>query len=99
MRGSGYGWRALIALLALLASLAGEGLPRGAATPILAAQVVAADGTAAETRTAAYLDSIRHSPPLLRSFLSAFPKGADLHNHLSGAIYAESYIAHAAEAG
>src|SRR5690349_25106961 len=27
------------------------------------------------------------------------PKGGDLHNHLSGAIYAESYIAWAAEAG
>jgi len=27
------------------------------------------------------------------------PKGADLHNHLSGAIYAESYIKWAADKG
>jgi hypothetical protein len=26
------------------------------------------------------------------AFLRQMPKGGDLHNHLSGAIYAESYI-------
>ena len=35
----------------------------------------------------------------LAAFLRAFPKGADLHNHLGGAIYAESYIGWAAEQG
>lgn len=31
------------------------------------------------------------------AFLAAMPKGGDLHNHLSGAIYAESYIEWAAD--
>jgi adenosine deaminase len=35
----------------------------------------------------------------LRVFLSEFPKGADLHNHLSGAIYAESMLAWSAAKG
>lgn len=52
-----------------------------------------------EQRTAQYLESIRKDPLLLREFLYKFPKGGDLHNHLSGAIYAESYIQWAAESG
>ena len=32
-------------------------------------------------------------------FLSGFPKGADLHVHLSGAVYAESFIRAAGEDG
>ena len=50
-------------------------------------------------RTARYFDSIRVSPPQLLAFLLKMPKGADLHNHLSGAIYAESYIQWAADSG
>src|SRR5436305_7574920 len=46
----------------------------------------------AEQRTASYFESIRKSPPLLEAFLRAMPKGGDLHNHLSGAVYAESYL-------
>lgn len=41
----------------------------------------------------------RDNPVALRAFLERFPKGSDLHNHLSGAIYAESYIRWAAEDG
>ena len=52
-----------------------------------------------EQRTAKYFESIKHDPVKLRAFLHAFPKGGDLHNHLSGAIYAESYIQWAAEMG
>lgn len=52
-----------------------------------------------EQRTAHYLDSIRNSTPQLWAFLLKMPKGADLHSHLSGAIYAESYIKWAAESG
>jgi len=33
------------------------------------------------------------TPTPLREFLYAMPKGGDLHNHLSGAVYAESYLA------
>jgi hypothetical protein len=50
----------------------------------------------AEQRTARYLDSIRRQPPLLLAFLREMPKGADLHNHLSGALYAEDLIDFAA---
>ncbi len=34
----------------------------------------------------------RKAPPLLRAFLYRMPKGGDLHNHLSGAAYAEAII-------
>ena len=44
-------------------------------------------------------EEAKKSLPHLRSFLMKFPKGGDLHNHLVGAIYAESYIAWAAEDG
>ena len=52
-----------------------------------------------EQRTASYFESIRKSPPKQMAFLLKMPKGADLHNHLSGAIYAERYIEWAAEKG
>lgn len=54
---------------------------------------------APEQRTASFFESLRKSPPQQFAFLLAMPKGADLHNHLSGAIYAESYIQWAAEKG
>jgi adenosine deaminase len=47
---------------------------------------------AAEQRTSAYFDSIRRNPLLLEAFIREMPKGGDLHNHLSGAVYAEHYI-------
>ena len=46
----------------------------------------------AEQRTSRYMDSIRRQPPALLAFLRDMPKGGDLHNHLSGAVYAESFI-------
>jgi len=52
-----------------------------------------------EQRTAKYFESIKNDPVKLRAFLHAFPKGGDLHNHLSGAVYAESYIQWAVEMG
>ncbi len=45
-----------------------------------------------EQKAARYLDSIRTQPSLLLAFLHDMPKGGDLHNHLSGAIYAEDMI-------
>jgi adenosine deaminase len=53
----------------------------------------------AEQRTAAYLQSVRNQPLLALAFLREMPKGGDLHNHLSGSIYAESWIDFAAEDG
>jgi adenosine deaminase/adenosine deaminase CECR1 len=50
-------------------------------------------------RTAAWFDAHRNQPPSLRAFLQRMPKGGDIHSHLGGAVYAESYIGWAAEAG
>jgi adenosine deaminase len=50
-----------------------------------------------EARTAHALDLARTDPLNLYAFLVRMPKGADLHNHLSGAVYAESWIRAAAE--
>jgi hypothetical protein len=56
----------------------------------------AAVSETAEKRTAHYLDSVRTNPSLLLAFLQEMPKGGDLHNHIDGAIYAESWIDYAA---
>ena len=53
----------------------------------------------AEQKTAAYFDSIRNEPSLLMDFLQQMPKGGDLHNHLSGAVYAETFIRWAVQDG
>jgi len=50
-------------------------------------------------KAARYFESIRKSPPQQLAFLLKMPKGGDLHSHLSGAIYAESYIQWAADNG
>jgi hypothetical protein len=77
-------------------------LLRIATVVVLAAGTVAAAppaGTAAEAATARYFTSIRNDPSLLIAFLTEMPKGGDLHNHLSGAIYAENYLQWAAADG
>jgi adenosine deaminase len=53
----------------------------------------------AEQKTARYFESIRNQPLLLHMFLQQMPKGGDLHNHLSGAVYAESFIKFAVQDG
>lgn len=84
-------------------------LPRSAARPRrrLAASVAAllllplaaaAQGSAEET-AARYFDAVRGDPIALGIFLREMPKGGDLHSHLSGAVYAESYLRWAAEDG
>ena len=45
------------------------------------------------------LEVARANPLSLRAFLMKMPKGADLHNHLGGAVYAESWIRAGAEDG
>jgi adenosine deaminase len=53
-----------------------------------------------EARTArAFLSYESQGPLALHAFLQQFPKGADLHVHLSGAVYAETFIKDAAEDG
>lgn len=62
------------------------------------ATAVAQPGSATE-RAARYLESVRENPAALMDFLDRVPKGGDLHNHLTGAVYAESYIDYAVEDG
>src|SRR5690242_14019154 len=50
-----------------------------------------------EQRAEANLKVARENPLQLRHFLLNMPKGGDLHNHLSGAVYAESWIRAGAE--
>jgi adenosine deaminase len=52
-----------------------------------------------EKKTARYFESVRNQPSLLMDFLKQMPKGGDLHNHLSGAVYAESFVKWAAQGG
>src|SRR5271170_8089332 len=54
----------------------------------------------AETRaTRAFEEARKQGPVALRAFFYQMPKGADLHVHLSGAVYAESFIRAAGEDG
>ncbi|HUY81760.1 MAG TPA: hypothetical protein VMU92_08565 [Acidobacteriaceae bacterium] len=54
--------------------------------------------SSAGARTAAAFNAAHKMGPLaLRAFFYRMPKGADLHNHLSGSIYAESWIRIAAQ--
>jgi adenosine deaminase len=49
--------------------------------------------------TAAAFEAARDDRTALRAFLHRMPKGGDLHTHLGGAVYAERFIAWAAEQG
>ncbi len=53
-----------------------------------------------EARAArAYEAAVRGGPLTLYAFLVKFPKGTDLHVHISGAVYAETFIRDAGEDG
>ena len=56
-------------------------------------------GHADADSTGKYLEQIKDQDVFLRDFLTRFPKGGELHTHLDGAIYAESYIEWAAADG
>ena len=76
-----------IARLVLLACLA----PAAHAQPHPTAQP-------AEARAARAFEHARQQGPLaLYAFLHDMPKGADLHSHLAGAVYAESFIREAVQ--
>jgi adenosine deaminase len=53
----------------------------------------------AEQRAARAYDAARGNPLELEAFLRRMPKGADLHYHFPGGIYAETWIRDAAEDG
>lgn len=79
------------ALVLLLA-----GCAPAAAPPVVAPRAIPGPDARA---TAERFERLRHDPVLLRLFLQEMPKGGDIHSHLSGAIYAESYAQWAAEDG
>jgi adenosine deaminase len=71
-----------------------------ASVSVIDAQASAPIALQREARASrAYEDAVKSGPMSLHSFLSQFPKGADLHVHLSGAVYAESFIHAAVEDG
>src|SRR5208282_3281433 len=64
------------------------------------AQSSASYGQGSESRAAgAFNKAVKAGPEALRAFLLQFPKGADLHVHVSGAVYAETFIRDAGEDG
>ncbi len=81
--------------------LAAAVVPAVAAQPVPVRSPKASPAsTPAEQRTArAYEAALKQGPLAMQAFLAQFPKGADLHVHLSGAIYAETFIRDAAEDG
>ena len=71
-----------------------------AAAFVLNAQAPGGRADGQEVRAArAYQEAVKAGPLALHAFLAEFPKGADLHVHLSGAVYAESFIRDAGEDG
>ncbi len=82
---------------ALLA--AGAAACLAGAPPSLAFDSAPPTPRVAEQRTVAYFERVKADPNRLVPFLRAMPKGGDLHNHASGAVYAESYLRWAVEDG
>ncbi len=66
---------------------------------LLLVPLAAAAQGGTEEQAARYFDAIRGDSTALEIFVREMPKGGDLHSHLSGAIYAESYLRWAAEDG
>ena len=65
--------------------------------PKPAAALISEPSNPSTSRAAAWFEAHRDRPTMLRAFVQRMPKGADLHSHLSGAVYAESYLQWAAE--
>jgi adenosine deaminase len=58
----------------------------------LAAKNATSSATPREHRASRAFNTAKQSPLELHAFLERMPKGGDLHMHLSGAIYAETFI-------
>lgn len=86
----------LLTACASSASPGPVGLPAGGVTPVPEGD---AGGNAAEAAAAAAFQTLAADSARLYAFLFALPKGGDLHSHLSGAVYAESFLAWAEEDG
>lgn len=87
----------LVAALTALAVSLISGAPRAAAAQTSAA--IPPDDPAATLRAQRRLAAVADDPVSLLDFLARMPKGGDLHHHLTGAVYAESYIDYAVADG
>lgn len=84
----------------LLLSLAFLALAAPPSFPARTTAPATAGPKGSELRAAAAFEAARKQGPLaLHAFLQQMPKGADLHMHLSGAIYAETFLKDAVEDG
>lgn len=57
------------------------------------------NGVNTPTTVQEYFESIKGNHAALRQFFTAMPKGGDVHNHLTGSAYAETYFELAAKKG
>lgn len=85
--------RSRLSVCTLSLGVLSASIATSAQAPVTAARV------SSEQRTARALETARENPLDLHAFLVDMPKGTDLHNHLGGAVYAESWIRVAAEDG
>lgn len=88
--------RRLLTAAGLAATALATSLPAASAGAASAAPPAPRPTTAAEARTAAWLEA---HPGATARFFRDLPKGGDLHNHLSGAVRTEYLIQLAAEDG
>ena len=84
-------------VLLAIAVFAAPAHPQAKPKPAPTRSAAISTETAAEQRADRGLDVARSSPLALYAWLVKMPKGADLHSHLSGAIYAETFIKDAIE--
>jgi len=97
---SSQAFRLALLVLTVAVSLPLNALSQASSVPPVQPGTVPASAAQQEARaTHAYQVAVAGGPLPLRVFLSGFPKGADLHVHLSGAVYAESFIRAAGEDG
>ncbi|MFJ9687829.1 adenosine deaminase [Streptomyces bacillaris] len=88
-----------LALLAVLPAIPATAAPAQEPVAPAAGPVSYRPLTPAERRTSAQLDALQGDSARLKGFFTALPKGADLHNHLSGAVTTEYLIQLAGENG
>ena len=81
-----YPWRLLVPMLALALAFPAAARP-------------AAPADARQAQVAGLMQRAADSPARLRAFLQRMPKGADLHNHAGGSVYAEDFLRWADEDG
>ena len=67
-------------------------LPALLSLPFVTVAFAASPDSPDQAAVSSRFEAIRSSPQELSLFMRAFPKGADLHNHLVGAIYAERLL-------